>query len=134
MFDKDDNGFITIDELKQMVLQFNKKEKLSQKELNQMLKEYDNDGDKRISFDEFLKVALDHLNDKSKYEQDLRNAFHNFDKDSNGFITRSELKETMKELGQKLNDDEIDQMLKEADINGDSKISFVEFMKLMSSK
>lgn len=54
----------------------------------------------------------------------LRKAFRAFDKDGNGFITAIELREAMEELGELLTDKEIDEMIREADIDGDGQVSF----------
>ncbi len=48
--------------------------------------------------------------------EDLRTMFSTFDKDNNGFIDDSELKNTMGELGMKLSDADIKAMMTEADI------------------
>ena len=98
------------------------------------MKEYDTNSDKVISFEEFLRIVADHLYDKNKFEADVRGAFLRFDKDRSGFVTREELKKAMRELGEKLAEDEIDEMMREADINGDSKISLQEFVNIMNSK
>ena len=47
-----------------------------------------------------------------------------FDKDSNGYITASELKYVMHNLGEKLTDEEVDEMIKEADLDGDNQINY----------
>ena len=47
-----------------------------------------------------------------------------FDKDSNGYITASELKYVMHSLGEKLTDEEVDEMIKEADLDGDHQINY----------
>ena len=40
----------------------------------------------------------------------------------------------MTNLGEKLTDEEVDEMIREADIDGDGKISYEEFVKMMMSK
>ena len=52
-----------------------------------------------------------------------------FDKDGNGFINASELKEVAKELGRELEAAEVDECLKDIDKDKDNKISFAEFSK-----
>lgn len=47
-----------------------------------------------------------------------------FDKNGDGFITADELKNVMSNLGEKLSDEEIEDMIKEADLNGDGKVDF----------
>lgn len=42
-----------------------------------------------------------------------------FDKDGNGFVSAAELKHVMTNLGEKLSDEEVDEMIREADVDGD---------------
>ena len=45
-----------------------------------------------------------------------------FDKDGNGFISAAELRHVMTNLGEKLTDEEVDEMIREADIDGDGQV------------
>ena len=47
-----------------------------------------------------------------------------FDKDNDGFITAEELHKVMTNLGETLTKEEADDMIKEADINGDGQIDY----------
>merc|ERR1712146_51438 len=49
-------------------------------------------------------------------------AFKVFDKDGNGFISAAELRHVMTNLGEKLTDEEVDEMIREADVDGDGQI------------
>lgn len=53
-----------------------------------------------------------------------------FDKDGNGFISAAELRHIMTNLGEKLTDEEVDEMIREADIDGDGQINYEEFVKV----
>lgn len=55
-------------------------------------------------------------------EEEIREAFKVFDRDNNGFISAAELRHVMTSIGEKLTDDEVDEMIKEADQDGDGKI------------
>ena len=57
-----------------------------------------------------------------------------FDKDGNGFISAAELRHVMTNLGEKLTDEEVDEMIREADIDGDGQINYEEFVKMMRAK
>ena len=52
MFDKDKNGYIERDELKQMMTKLG--EKLTDGEIDEMMKEADTDNDGRVNYNEFL--------------------------------------------------------------------------------
>lgn len=55
-------------------------------------------------------------------EEEIREAFKVFDRDNNGFISAAELRHVMTSIGEKLTDDEVDEMIREADQDGDGKI------------
>ena len=57
-----------------------------------------------------------------------------FDKDGNGFISADELRFVKNGLGENLTDEEINEMIREADIDGDGQINYEEFVKMMMSK
>ena len=67
-------------------------------------------------------------------EEELKEAFRVFDKDQNGFISASELRHVMTNLGEKLTDEEVDEMIREADVDGDGQINYEEFVKVMMAK
>lgn len=57
-------------------------------------------------------------------DEDMRDAFKVFDKDGNGFISAAELRYAMTNLGEKLTDEEVNEMIREADTDGDGQINY----------
>ena len=47
-----------------------------------------------------------------------------FDKDGNGSISGEELRQVMTNLGERLTDDDVREMIREADIDGDGEINY----------
>ncbi|KAK4107130.1 EF-hand [Canariomyces notabilis] len=62
----------------------------------------------------------------------FKEVFDVFDKDNTGDITASELGKVMRELGLNPSDEELKDLINEADLNKDGVISFEEFLALMS--
>jgi calmodulin len=67
-------------------------------------------------------------------EEEIKEAFKVFDKDGNGFISAAELRHVMTNLGEKLSDVEVDEMIREADVDGDGQINYEEFVKVSISR
>ena len=70
----------------------------------------------------------------SDIEDELIESFKVFDRDGDGFINAAELRTSMMNLGEKLMDAEVDEMINEADIDGDGVINYDEFVKMMMAK
>lgn len=66
---------------------------------------------------------------RSDIEDLMLKIFTSFDKDGSGFIDLAELREVSKELGRQLDQPEVDECMKDLDLNKDNKISFEEFAK-----
>ncbi len=56
-----------------------------------------------------------------------------FLQDGNGFISRQELRAVMMNLGEKLTEEECDELVEEADLDGDGQINYEEFFQMMTS-
>ena len=71
----------------------------------------------------------EYITDEQRKE--LQDIFDQFDKDKDGKISDKELKNAIVSMGQNPTDDEINEMMREVDLNQDGKIDFDEFCKLM---
>ncbi|KAJ9700489.1 hypothetical protein PVL29_006014 [Vitis rotundifolia] len=71
------------------------------------------------------------VNQETDAEEELKEAFKVFDKDQNGYISATELRHVMINLGEKLTDEEVEQMIREADLDGDGQVNYDEFVKMM---
>ena len=98
-----------------------------------MINKADADGKGTIKFPEFLSPMARKMKDTDT-EEELIEAFKVFDRDGNGFISAAELRHVMTNLGEKLTDEEVDEMIREADVDGDGQINYEEFVKMMMAK
>ena len=76
-----------------------------------------------IEFNEFLQMMS--KQQKKGLSQDiLKDAFRIFDKDDDGLISVEELRSIMKNLGDKMTDEELDEMLDAADTKHDGLVNY----------
>lgn len=57
-------------------------------------------------------------------EEEIKDAFRVFDKEGNGYIGAAELRHVMTNLGERLTMEEVDEMIREADLTGDGQINY----------
>ena len=60
-------------------------------------------------------------------ESDIKEAFDAFDADGSGAITADEIKKVCEALGVDASKNEVDELIKQADSDGDGKIQYSEF-------
>ena len=62
---------------------------------------------------------------------ELKEAFKIFDRDGDGFVDAKELMHVVTLYGDKLSQEEAEELLREADQNGDGKLDYNEFVRMM---
>ena len=105
-------------------------------EVKKILEEVDEDGGGSIGFVEFLVLMVKHLNE-NELADDVIKAFQvlnvviktDDDDESRKKISASTLKYYMTNYGEKLTDEEVDELFNEADITYDKEINIDEFTK-----
>ncbi|TDG38308.1 hypothetical protein AWZ03_015270, partial [Drosophila navojoa] len=70
--------------------------------------------------------------DSEAMQEELREAFRMYDKEGNGYINVSDLREILRALDDKLTEDELDEMIAEIDTDGSGTVDFDEFMEMMT--
>jgi len=66
--------------------------------------------------------------------EEILNAFAVFDKDGDGTASASEVRHVLTNLGDRLSDEEVDEMLKEADARGTGAINYNDFVSRLMSQ
>ncbi|CAD7702477.1 unnamed protein product [Ostreobium quekettii] len=123
--DEDGNGKITVDELREGLRQ--KGGMLPEADLYRLIDGIDLDGNGAVDYEEFLAATLNLNNLQS--DDSLVRAFRHFDTDDSGSITRDEMFEALKGYG--ITDRGINQILCEADKDGNGAIDFEEFCEMI---
>ncbi|XP_008550048.1 troponin C [Microplitis demolitor] len=103
-------------------------------ELEILLEKEDVDGSGVLSFDSFYRVAT-HFQDEDDDEalqKELKEAFRLYDKEGNGYIPTSSLREILAALDDQITPDQMDGMIGEIDTDGSGTVDFDEFMEMMT--
>ncbi|XP_046928514.1 calcium-binding protein 4 [Lynx rufus] len=89
----------------------------------------------RVDFEEFVELMGPKLREETAHMlgvRELRIAFREFDRDRDGRITVAELRQAAPALlGEPLAGPELDEMLREVDLNGDGTVDFDEFVMML---
>ena len=129
--DADKSGTITAQELEEALK--NKGTLLDQKDIDSLLKLIDMDANGTIDYNEFLAATLSQA--QIEKEEHLRAAFAHFDTNGDGNISRDELRKALaSENDMALTEEEIEQMLSEADRDGNGEIDYGEFCAMIMNK
>ncbi|XP_066395296.1 probable calcium-binding protein CML13 [Miscanthus floridulus] len=128
LFDTDNSGTIDAKELNvaMRALGF----EMTEEQIRQMIADVDKDGSGAIDYEEFEHMMTAKIGERDSKEE-LSKAFRIIDQDGNGKISNIDIQRIAKELGVNLTLDEIQDMVQEADRNGDGEIDFDEFIRMM---
>jgi len=131
IFDKDKDGYITTKELGDIMKGLGQNP--SEAELQNLINEVDIEGNGTIDLKEFIGLMAKKMKEPEN-EEEIIEAFKVFDKDGNGLISSDELLHVMTSLGDNLTIEEVEELIKDADLDKDGYINYAEFVKLLFSK
>ena len=128
LFDTDGSGTIDAKELKvaMRALGFEP----SKDEIKRLISEVDKDGSGTVNYNEFLVMMTTKMSERDSREEMIK-AFRLFDDDETGKISFRNLKRVAMELGETITDEELQEMIDEADRDGDGEVSQYEFIRVM---
>merc|ERR1711935_42365 len=95
---------------------------IKNEELKKMVTDVDNDGNGTIEFSEFLDMMTAKMGEKDTRE-DIEKVFKLFDNDSTNKISFKNLARVAEELGETIDDEELQDMINQADRDGDGEIN-----------
>lgn len=132
LFDTEGKGNIDVRELKAAFRALGFQVKKS--EIRQMFVDMDKDlSSATISFDEFVEMVTPKMQNRDSREEIMK-VFALFDDDNSGSISFRNLKRVATELGENLTDEELQEMVDEADRDGDGVINEEEFYRVMRKR
>ncbi|KAG0245458.1 SCF ubiquitin ligase complex subunit cdc4 [Actinomortierella wolfii] len=89
-------------------------------------------GSSSIDFEQFLQILLRPDGFKpAGTPQEFINGFKVFDKDGNGLISVAELRYVLTNLGEKLTEEEVDELMKGVQVDNSGKVNYEEFVQII---
>lgn len=79
--------------------------------------------------EQYLTPGLEH---RPFTDEEIKQAFDTFDLDRNRFVGAAEIQHILQIIGEEVTDEEIDEMIRICDTDGDGQVTFDEFYKMMT--
>ena len=124
LFDKDGDGSIDRKEITTVFKELNLK--LSEGEIDRIMSHFDEDGDRRISFDEFI-IVVSQINDTGESEGWMFEVFETIDQDCDGLLGREELMRAADAYGLGFEERELKVLLE----GREEGLNYEEFVELL---
>ena len=103
----------------------------SEEELNKIMQEKAQDN--LLSFDAFSNYLFDRSKD-AEIEEEIMETFAEMDKDGDGKINAKDLKYLLYSIGEKFEDEEINEIIRETSSTNDGFFSYKDMVKLILQK
>ncbi len=94
----------------------------------------------KLNYEQFIELIVPRIIESSDtYNKvNIDNLFREFDQDGDGYITATELRQSLQKLGSNfaavaddLTDDDVEEIIMECDEDGDGRISYSEFTGML---
>lgn len=102
-------------------------------EMNELFAEYDPHNSDELYLSDFLYIMSERYKDMTP-EDEVILAFRVFDKNDNGYINEKEFRQIMTTMGDYMEDDDIDQIILDANSNTEGNIVYKEFVAMMMER
>jgi len=131
LFDTDGSGSIDAKELKAAMRALGFQVKKA--DVRKMIADIDKDDSGTIDFQEFVDMMTGKMSERDGKEE-VAKVFALFDHEGAGKIGFRDLKRVVTELGESISDEEMREMIEEADKDGDGYVVFDDFFKMLKKK
>uniref|UniRef100_A0A0B6Y7P6 EF-hand domain-containing protein n=1 Tax=Arion vulgaris TaxID=1028688 RepID=A0A0B6Y7P6_9EUPU len=105
--------------------------KISRDEAVQVVHDVNVEGRRKINFCEFLEIVIDRQGEDKDTYSEIMKGFEMFDLDDTGRISIEKLHNVCRDAGIKFTHKELEEMMEEADVNGDGYVDDSEFLQIM---
>ena len=104
---------------------------ITKRQVSTLIRSIDIDGNGEIEFNEFLEFMRKLDEQDEQDEEALKEVFMLFDRDEKGYLTPESVYHIFLSIGEKIKLEDITNILKENDIDGDGNLNFQDFKMLM---
>lgn len=132
LFDKNDDGKISPEEIYEVLKTYGQESTIE--EVRRMVADLDADESGELDFNEFIAFMQRMQSEELTEEEEVIRAFQTFDKDRNGYLSCAEFKHILVNLGDRFTEAEVEEIFREADLNGDGKLEYREFVEFWKDK
>jgi centrin-1 len=101
-------------------------------DLKKLVSESVKDNTGQLDFDGYLNIILNKMAERPNQE-DLRKAFRLFDQGAKKRIDMTDLRRIADQIGEQIEDDELDEMIRMADHSGTGEVSQEDFASIVTS-
>ena len=131
VFDSQKLGYVKYRETKALMraLGF----QVNKQEVRDLFRLYERDVETEgLEFFEFREIMMDKVLERDPWEEH-RKAFRLFDKDGSGKISLRDMRLLARQIGEKVTDETLLDMIDEFDLDGDGEIDMEEFLQIMAN-
>ncbi|NXW31617.1 CETN2 protein, partial [Phaetusa simplex] len=104
---------------------------LRKEEMRRIVSEFGEEGSGKLNFKSFLQVMTQKMAEPC-LGKEIWKAFKVFDCDGTGKISSENLKVVASEVGEDITDEELQEMIDEADVDGDGEVNRQEFLRILT--
>ncbi|XP_071899180.1 uncharacterized protein [Anas platyrhynchos] len=123
LFDADGSGQMDVGDLKITMRALGCE--LRKEEMRKIISQVDEEGSGKINFESFLQA-------EPYSKKEILKGFKLFDCDGTGKISFEKLKLVATEVGEDITDEELQEMINEADVDGDGEVDQQEFLRILT--
>ncbi|XP_060580831.1 uncharacterized protein LOC132737547 [Ruditapes philippinarum] len=102
----------------------------SEDDVKKMIKDADKKGSGFVDEKDFVSTVVKFWKPVNT-EEDIIDAFKVFDREGSGYLDAKQLKHVLLNLGEKMNEKEIDDLLQEADLDADGQLNYTTLTQLL---
>ena len=129
-FDFDEDGFLNPLDIRSALTKHGYQAKKDT--AHHLVGEYDNSMHGMLDFNDFVAMCSKNHNQEMSHKSEIRSIFRKYAKNNQAYFDVTDLKRVSKELGEDVDDETLEEMIKSMDSNADGMVTFEDFYAAMT--